>query len=324
MNQVPHAPLVRFYKTPSMPCPYLADQSEQLVFTHLKPAGTDHLHGVLAQAGFWRSHNILYRPDCPTCNACVPVRVSVAAFVPSRSQKRILAANKDLTGVALDPVATEEQFELFMRYQISRHSDGSMAKMDIDDYQSMVGDSPIKTVMFEYRSPEGALVACALSDELSDGLSMVFSFYEPDIGGLGTFMILDHIRRTGDLGLDYVYLGYWIADVPKMAYKTRFRPLETLGRSGWTTLRAEFNARNNDALTTLVREHDVKLRKMNDRILNEIGRLSGEVMAETGAEGGITKRVYDSFLNFRKGAIRWSRISDQAYWNARLLPFKYG
>ncbi|MDA0366811.1 MAG: TRAP transporter substrate-binding protein [Proteobacteria bacterium] len=87
---------------------------------------------------------------------------------------------------------------------------------------------------------------------------------------------------------------------------------------------AEFTARNNDSLTTLVRDHDVKLRKMNDGILNEIGRLSGEVMVETAAEGGITKRVYDSFLDFRKGAIRWSRISDQAYWNARLLPFKYG
>jgi len=235
VNQVPQTPLVRFYKTPAMPCPYLTDQSEQLVFTHLKADRSDPLHGVLAQAGFRRSHNILYRPDCPTCNACVPVRISATTFSASRSQKRILAANKDLLGAVLAPAATEEQFDLFARYQTSRHGDGSMAKMDIDDYQTMVEDSPVKTFMIEYRLPAGELIACALSDELSDGLSMVYSFYDPDAArrGLGTFMILDHIRRAAEAGLGHVYLGYWIAEAPKMAYKTRFRPLETLGRNGW-------------------------------------------------------------------------------------------
>lgn len=218
-----------------MQCPYLADQSEQLVFTHLKAEGSDSLHGVLAQAGFRRSHNILYRPDCPTCNACVPVRVSTSDFAPSRSQRRVLSANGDAPGAVLEPNATAEQFDLFVRYQTSRHGDGSMAKMDFDDYQSMVEDSPVETLVIEYRTPDGDLVACALSDKLSDGLSMVYSFFDPeaDRRSLGTFMILDHIRRATALELDSVYLGYWIAEAPKMAYKTNFRPLETLGRNGW-------------------------------------------------------------------------------------------
>jgi leucyl-tRNA---protein transferase len=221
-----------------MQCPYLADQSEQLVFTHLKAEGSDPLHGVLAQAGFRRSHNILYRPDCPTCNACVPVRVSAADFAPSRSQRRVLAANGDAPGAVLEPTATAEQFDLFVHYQTSRHGDGSMSKMNFEDYQSMVEDSPIKTLVIEYRTPDGNLVACALSDKLSDGLSMVYSFFDPEAGrrGLGTFMILDHIRRATALKLDFVYLGYWIAEAPKMAYKTKFRPLETLGRNGWERL----------------------------------------------------------------------------------------
>jgi leucyl-tRNA---protein transferase len=221
-----------------MQCPYLADQGEQLVFTHLSAEGADSLHGVLAQAGFRRSHNILYRPDCPTCNACVPVRVSAANFTPSRSQRRVLATNTDAPGAIIEPIATAEQYDLFSRYQTSRHGDGSMAKMDFDDYQAMVEDSPVKTLVIEYRTPDDSLVACALSDRLIDGLSMVYSFFDPEAArrGLGTFMILDHIRRATALGLDHVYLGYWIAEAPKMAYKTNFRPLETLGRNGWTQL----------------------------------------------------------------------------------------
>ena len=238
MNQVPITPFVRFYKTPSMQCPYLAGQSEQLVFTHLKSGESGPLHGMLAEAGFRRSHNILYRPDCPTCNACVPVRVFASDFAPSRSQRRVLSTNGDAPGAVLEPNATAEQFDLFVRYQTSRHGDSSMAKMGFNDYQSMVEDSPAKTFVIEYRTPNDTLVACALSDTLNDGLSMVYSFFDPKAGrrSLGTFMILDHIRRATELKFDFVYLGYWIAKAPKMAYKTNFRPLETLGQSGWERL----------------------------------------------------------------------------------------
>jgi len=221
-----------------MQCPYLAGQSEQLVFTHLKSGESDSLHGVLAEAGFRRSHNILYRPDCPTCNACVPVRVFASDFAPSRSQRRVLSTNGDALGAVLQPNATAEQFDLFVRYQTSRHGDGSMAKMDFEDYQSMVEGSPVKTLVIEYRTPDHTLVACALSDTLNNGLSMVYSFFDPKAGrrSLGTFMILDHIRRATTLKFDFVYLGYWITEAPKMAYKTNFRPLETLGQSGWERL----------------------------------------------------------------------------------------
>jgi len=235
MNQVPQTPLVRFYKTPSMQCPYLQDQDEQLVFTHLKPGTADPLHNVLAQAGFRRSHNILYRPDCPTCNACVPVRVPAREFAPSRSQKRVKSMNRGLTGTVRETTATSEQYTLFTQYQDSRHGDGSMAAMEFADYQAMVEDSPVQTFVIEYHDAGGALVACALSDRLGDGLSMVYSFFDPALGrySLGTYMILDHIARAPGLGLPYVYLGYWIGASEKMAYKERFGPLEALGRGGW-------------------------------------------------------------------------------------------
>jgi len=218
-----------------MRCPYLPDQSEQLVFTHLKPERADPLHSVLAQAGFRRSHNILYRPECPSCNACVPVRVRARDFSPSRSQRRILSLNKNAPGVIGPAEATREQFDLFVAYQESRHGDGSMAEMDFADYQAMVEDTPIKTFVIEHRDPNGRLVACALSDALGDGLSMVYSFFDPNEcrRGLGSFMIIDHILRVPTLGLGYVYLGYWIAEAPKMAYKARFSPLEFLGQKGW-------------------------------------------------------------------------------------------
>ena len=221
-----------------MQCPYLADQSEQLVFTPLKSGESHPLHGVLAAAGFRRSHNILYRPDCPACNACVPVRVLASDFAPSRSQRHVLSKNGDTTGAVFEPNATAEQFDLFVRYQTSRHGDGSMAKMDFEDYQSMVEDSSAKTLVIEYRTLDDTLVACALSDTLNNSLSMVYSFFDPMAGrrSLGTFMILDHIRRATALKFDFVYLGYWIAEAPKMAYKANFRPLETLGQSGWERL----------------------------------------------------------------------------------------
>ncbi len=235
MNQVPQTPLVRFYKTPSMRCPYLTDQDEQLIFTHLKGPKADGLHNVLAQAGFRRSHNILYRPDCPSCNACVPVRVPAHDFVPSRSQKRVRSMNQTIRGAIREPIATVAQYDLFTRYQDSRHGDGSMAKMGFDDYQAMVEDTPVRTFVIEYTDAKGDLVACALSDRLGDGLSMVYSFFEPALGrrSLGTYVILDHIERAPGLGLPYVYLGYWIGACEKMAYKERFSPLEALRPGGW-------------------------------------------------------------------------------------------
>ncbi len=235
MNKPPDTPLVRFYKTPTMRCPYLDGRQEQLVFTHLRGDNADQLHSVLAQAGFRRSHNIVYRPDCNGCNACIPVRVRAMDFTAGRNMRRAIRRNASLSASIVAPIATAEQYDLFTRYQFSRHENGSMSHMDFAEYRSMVEDTPVDTMLIEYREPDSVLFGVALTDRLRDGLSMVYSFFEPDAEerSPGTFIILDHIARARDLELPYVYLGYWIADCEKMAYKRRFAPLEILGRSGW-------------------------------------------------------------------------------------------
>ncbi len=235
MNQNPTIPVVKFYKTPPMPCPYLVGRQEQLIFTRLEGVHRDALHDVLAGAGFRRSHGIVYRPECDGCAACVPVRVRAGDFTMSRSIRRIAGRNRGVSSAVADSTATAEHYDLFARYQDSRHGNGSMASMDFEDYRAMVEHSPVETILVEYRDQDGTLFGAALTDRLKDGLSMVYSFFDPDHRSRspGTYIIVDHIGLTLSLGLGYVYLGYWIAGSPKMAYKKRFRPLEVLGRSGW-------------------------------------------------------------------------------------------
>jgi leucyl-tRNA---protein transferase len=237
-----------FYVTAPQPCPYLSGRLERKLFTHLTHDKTPALVDNLLKGGFRRSQNIAYMPYCEGCQACVSVRVVVDEFEPTRSMRRILAANEDLVPQHLQATPTSEQYSLFRAYIDARHAEGGMADMTVLDYAMMVEDSIIDTFMTEYRlKPEpGArnagqkrpLVAAALCDRLSDGISMVYSFYEPEAykRGLGTFMILDHIAYAKRLGLPYVYLGYWINGSPKMSYKRRFRPQEHLTGNGWTRL----------------------------------------------------------------------------------------
>lgn len=242
-EQQKHFP--EFYVTAPQPCPYLAGRSERKLFTHLthdKPAA---LVDNLLKGGFRRSQNIAYMPYCEGCQACVSVRVCVDEFTPGRSLRRIVERNRDLVSRRMTPVPTSEQYSLFRAYIDARHGDGGMADMTVLDYAMMVEDSIIDTFITEYRvKPElplqgrpetWPLVAVALCDRLSDGISMVYSFYEPDSGqrSLGTHMILDHIEYARRLGLQYLYLGYWIEGSRKMAYKNRFRPQERLGPNGW-------------------------------------------------------------------------------------------
>lgn len=227
-----------FYRMPPRPCPYLAGRTEQNIFTELAGPNVAQLYDALTQAGFRRSHNVAYRPACPGCQACVPVRVIVAEFQPGKSFRRILRRNADLASVALSPEATPEQFRLFTRYVGSRHGDGEMAGMTYADYAAMVQDSPLRTSVIEYRSAEDRLVAACLVDRLNDGLSAVYSYFEPDEAerSLGTHIILDLANRAVAEGLPYLYLGYWIDGSRKMSYKARFRPLEGLGAEGWVRL----------------------------------------------------------------------------------------
>lgn len=227
-----------FYRMPPRPCPYLAGRTEQNIFTELSGPSVSQLYDALTQAGFRRSHNVAYRPSCPGCQACVPVRVAVSEYRPSRSQLRVARWNADILEEEVPGLSTPEQYALFARYLSARHADGEMAGMTYPDYVAMVEDSPLNTLITEYRDPSGKLIGACLVDRLHDGLSAVYSFFEPSQSerSLGTYMVMRLIERTHAAGLPYLYLGYWIAGSRKMAYKANFRPLEGLTSRGWTVL----------------------------------------------------------------------------------------
>ncbi|NML92470.1 arginyltransferase [Novosphingobium olei] len=231
----------RFFVTSPGPCPYLPGRSERKVFTELKGDNADELNDALGRIGFRRSQTVAYRPSCVDCTACVSVRVVAQAFQPSASQKRIHKRNSDLVMTICKPWSTPEQFELLQRYLSVRHPGGGMATMDEMDFADMVEHTPVKSYVIEYREPTadgspGKLVGACLTDHQGDGLSMIYSFYDPHHEtrtGLGTFIIIDHILHAARIGLPYVYLGYWVEGSDRMQYKVRFRPMERLGREGW-------------------------------------------------------------------------------------------
>jgi arginine-tRNA-protein transferase len=234
----------QFYLTAPSPCPYLAGKEERKVFTHLVGERAPELNDLLTHGGFRRSQSIAYRPACESCRACVSVRVVVEDFRATRSMRRVLDRNSDVVAEMRAAVPTSEQYSVFRAYLDSRHHDGGMADMTVLDYAMMVEDSHVTTKIVEYRRQgaegrPGDLLAVALTDVLGDGLSMVYSFYEPDVldRSLGTLMILDHISRARRMGLAYVYLGYWVRGSRKMDYKGRFLPQERLMAEGW--VRAE-------------------------------------------------------------------------------------
>jgi arginine-tRNA-protein transferase len=235
MSVIPAShPLQHFYRSGPMPCPYLPGRVERKLFTKLSGPHAAEINSLLSQAGFRRSHDIVYRPVCPGCSACVPVRIPVGAFRPNRSMRRNLRDNADLTVVQTTATPTIEQFELFVAYQATRHGDSDMARMTMADYCAMIDEGRANTSLFEVRDG-GRLVGALLGDRVADGLSAVYSFFAAGSArrGLGTFMILALVEHARMEGLPYVYLGYWIAGSRKMAYKARFQPLEALRRDGW-------------------------------------------------------------------------------------------
>jgi arginyl-tRNA--protein-N-Asp/Glu arginylyltransferase len=227
-----------FYTTAPLPCPYLPGRTERKIVTELSGTEAEALHERLSRAGFRRSHNIAYAPVCPGCQACVPIRVVSEEFTPDRTQRRILRANADLTVSEMPARATAEQFTLFQRYQKNRHADGDMAAMGYYDYRAMIEDTPISTGILEFRDAQDRLLGACLTDWLADGLSAVYSFFDTDEDkrSLGTFAVLWLIGRARSLGLPYVYLGYWVPESRKMAYKARFRPSEILISGAWHRL----------------------------------------------------------------------------------------
>ncbi|MGV8954700.1 MAG: arginyltransferase [Cypionkella sp.] len=231
---------LRFYMTSVAPCPYLPGKIERKVFANLPFSDGAHVNDELTQAGFRRSQNIAYRPACESCDACVSVRLLAREFAFSRSQRRILKLNDNLSRDLVEAEATMEQFDLLRRYLTHRHPGGGMAAMSWLDYVAMVEDTTVRTHLIEYRLPSldggpGALIGVSLTDLLTDGLSMVYSFYDPAFEGrsLGRFAILDHVRQAAAISLPYVYLGYWVQGSRKMDYKADFHPMEQLTRQGW-------------------------------------------------------------------------------------------
>lgn len=227
---------VAFYQSGALPCPYIAGQMERRLFVKLTPAlAAAGVFDDLTQSGFRRSHNYLYRPACDSCQACVPLRIPVNEFQPGRTMRRIIKANADLIPQIVPPRATREQFALFHTYQRARHRDGDMEAMDYRDYRGLIENSPADTMLLELRTPDGKLVACCLIDLTGSGLSAVYSFFdtsEPE-RSLGTYLVLWLADETRLSGREHLYLGYWIEDCRKMAYKVRFQPIERLGPNGW-------------------------------------------------------------------------------------------
>jgi arginine-tRNA-protein transferase len=237
--------------TTPAPCPYLPGRTERKVFTELKGPHADQLNEALGRIGFRRSQTVAYRPSCADCQACVSVRVVADEFEASSTQRRNLRRNSDLVATECRPWATEEQFELLQKYLGTRHPDGGMAAMEEMDYADMVEHTPVTSYVVEYREPSdgsqpGRLVGACLTDRQGDGLSMIYSFYDPEHetrSGLGNYIILDHIRRAAEQGLPFVYLGYWVEGSGRMQYKIRYRPIERLHRGGWERVtRAEQDA----------------------------------------------------------------------------------
>lgn len=230
---------LRFYLTAPAPCPYLPGRRERKVFTSLEGFAAGELNDTLSHAGFRRSQNIAYRPACDACDACISARVPVEQFDFTRRWRKIISKNADLSRSLRPAEATEEQYWLLRRYLGVRHADGGMADMNMLDYAAMVEETSVRTHIVEYRYTTGAqkgdLAAAALVDVLNGGLSLVYSFFDPDAArrSLGAYTILDHIQQARAAGFPHVYLGYWIPGSDKMGYKGEFKPLEILVGGAW-------------------------------------------------------------------------------------------
>lgn len=236
MNSSRLLPL-QFFRSSPAPCPYLPGRIERKLFARLSAGEAASTNSKLSQAGFRRSHDIIYKPACPGCMACVPVRVGVQGFAPSDNLKRIATRTASLAVTAKPCLPTREQFDLFLSYEDSRHNDSDMARMSYDDYTAMLLEGQADTILLELRTAENELLGVMIADRLSDGYSAVYSFFscapEWKKASLGSALILRLIEQAKQDGLGYVYLGYWVQHSRKMAYKARFKPLEALGPNGW-------------------------------------------------------------------------------------------
>jgi leucyl-tRNA---protein transferase len=235
----------QFFITGPSPCPYLPGKQERKIFTHLVGQDSRALNTQLSQGGFRRSQNIAYRPACDFCNACTSVRVPVQSFDWRKGFRRVLKRNEDIVATVVDPIATSEHYSLFRTYVDTRHSDGGMANMTVLDFAAMIDETNADSRLVEYRFAKGhpqygELIATVLMDVLGDGLSLIYSFYDPtyEQRSFGTLVVLDAILRVKRIGLPYLYLGFHVSGAKKMEYKSRFMPQERLTPAGWVLHRS--------------------------------------------------------------------------------------
>jgi arginyl-tRNA--protein-N-Asp/Glu arginylyltransferase len=228
---------IKFFSTPPHACSYLAEQRAITLFADPQAPMNSTLYGQLSLYGFRRSGNYIYRPQCQDCQACIPVRIPVAEFVPSRQQKRTRSFNDDIEVSSVNANFVQEHYDLYARYIHLRHADGDMFPPSIAQYVSFLFSDWCNTRLVEFRH-QGRLLAVAVCDILRNGLSAVYTFYDPEEEkrSLGTLAVLWQIQEAARLGLPYVYLGYWVKESPKMAYKTRFYPLEAFVAQRWQPL----------------------------------------------------------------------------------------
>lgn len=229
---------LNFFLSSKHECSYLPDQeAASLVADPTIKLETGN-YSELIQFGFRRSGGIAYRPHCDNCQACIPIRIPVYDFQPSRGQRRILKKNSDLTAISLPFEFHEEHYQLYRRYQAARHSGGSMDIDDREKYMNFFSASGLESRLLEFRLQK-TLLCVAIIDWLPAGLSSMYTFFDPDYKsrGLGVFAILWQIKKAYEIGLSHVYLGYWIKDCDKMSYKTRYRPYELYQQQQWQLIR---------------------------------------------------------------------------------------